>query len=345
MCCKYLPKGSWLYKILGCAPPTPPIPPVPPKPLQKIYSGVYDLMGATGDWRAYLKSVKDNGGCGVRFFVCYSWQGSQPISPYIVVDQYQHDNGMTFPMYDLTLWNPQFWTHLDEVLVCMRELGLTAWVVMEDFCSLKGDSTVKYWNPMYCSVQSLGPTTPGGVWGDPMKQYHRMLYVRTMESVFTTGVNYILEVMNEYDAIDWPDDYMVAWHDWAVGELQTIGIGTARENIIATPGRCAARIVTGGLMYSPHGIGTAAQVGPYIFVPPNKTIYSSDGFWGGQGGCDAKGRCGVGEDEAGEIGKAMKQVGANAFELLPREVYSENNDRANLDRMDPAPLKAMAFAE
>jgi hypothetical protein len=73
----------------------------------------------------------------------------------------------------------------------------------------------------------------------------------------------------------------------------------------------------------------------------SKMIWSSDGFWQGQGHADAKGRRGVGIDEARKIGARVKEIGG-AFELLPRELYRENNDRACLDNLDPAVIEAMA---
>jgi hypothetical protein len=93
--------------------------------------------------------------------------------------------------------------------------------------------------------------------------------------------------------------------------------------------------------YSPHGIGTAIQIASMYGIPPAKMIWSSDGFWQGQGHADAKGRRGVGIDEARKIGARVKEIGG-AFELLPRELYRNDNNRGDLDLFDPSVVESMA---
>jgi hypothetical protein len=94
-------------------------------------------------------------------------------------------------------------------------------------------------------------------------------------------------------------------------------------------------------LYSPHGIGTANQIASMYGIPPAEMIWSSDGFWQGQGHADAKGRRGVGIDEARKIGARVKEIGG-AFELLPRELYRNDNNRGDLDLFDPSVVESMA---
>jgi hypothetical protein len=380
--CRSCRKGSFFYGLLDCARylPAPPIPPVEPPieppddpitweerkicsvsfgvpgewcldqktvtvpvgspyplpchchtaPRIPVYVGAYDLMGATGDWKSFLRKCKSAGATGVRFFICYSWQGPQPTSPYKQVGTWKHENGDTFPLYRLIEWNKEFWDKLDDVLNNMRELDLTPWLVCEDFCSLKGDQHVKYFNPFYGSEEALSPATPGGVWGESMDKYHKALADRF------THYRDIVELANEYDIVDGSDEDYINWY-WRNSRDINVNV------FLATSG---ARVNRLGMrsrdeLYSPHGIGTAIQIEGMYGIPPAKMIWSSDGFWQGQGHADAKGRRGVGIDEARKIGARVKEIGG-AFELLPRELYRDNNDRAELSNFDPAVIEAMA---
>jgi hypothetical protein len=379
--CRSCRKGSFLYGLLNCAryevPPAPPIPDPPDDPVEPpivweerkicsvsfgvpgewclnqktvtvpvgspyplpchyhtapripVYVGAYDLMGATGDWKSFLRKCKSAGATGVRFFICYSWQGPQPTSPYKQVGTWKHENGDTFPLYRLSEWNKEFWDKLDDVLNNMRELNLTPWLVCEDFCSLKGDQHSKYFNPFYSSEEALSPATPGGVWGPSMDKYHAALVAKA------TARWCMGELANEYDIVDGTDEQYKRWDD-------SIGIPFDGDKHLVSSG---ARVNRMGLLsadiYSPHGIGTAIQIASMYGIPPAKMIWSSDGFWQGQGHADAKGRRGVGIDEARKIGARVKEIGG-AFELLPRELYRENNDRAELSNFDPAVIEAMA---
>jgi hypothetical protein len=378
--CKSCSKGSFWYKLLDChryqSPPAPPIPDPPDDPVEPpivweerkicsvsfgvpgewcldqrtvtvpvgspyplpchyhtapripVYVGAYDLMGATGDWKSFLRKCKSAGATGVRFFICYSWQGPQPTSPYKQVGTWKHENGDTFPLYRLSEWNKEFWDKLDDVLNNMRELNLTPWLVCEDFCSLKGDQHVKYFNPFYCSEEALSPATPGGVWGESMDKYHAALVEEiTIRAKMT-------ELANEYDIVDGTDKQYLRWDS---------ALGGPTFYPLVTSGARVNRLGLGEWadLYSPHGIGTAIQIESMYGIPPAEMIWSSDGFWQGQGHADAKGRRGVGIDEARKIGARVKEIGG-AFELLPRELYRENNDRACLDNLDPAVIEAMA---
>jgi hypothetical protein len=379
--CKSCSNGSFWYKLLDChryqSPPAPPIPDPPDDPVEPpivweertlcatswlkagewcidkkivpavvgspnppchihtapripVYVGAYDLMGATGDWKSFLRKCKSAGATGVRFFICYSWQGPQPTSPYKQVGTWKHENGDTFPLYRLSEWNKEFWDKLDDVLNNMRELNLTPWLVCEDFCSLKGDQHVKYFNPFYSSEEALSPATPGGVWGESMDKYHAALVKKV------TAYECLAELANEYDIVDGTDTQYDRWEDKMGGNVPAV------VTLISS----GSRVATLGLSewddwYSPHGIGTAIQIESMYGIPPAKMIWSSDGFWQGQGHADAKGKRGVGIDEARKIGARVKEIGG-AFELLPRELYRNDNNRGDLDLFDPSVVESMA---
>jgi hypothetical protein len=230
-----------------------------------VYVGAYDLMGATGDWKSFLRKCKSAGATGVRFFICYSWGGPQPTSPYKQVGTWKHENGDTFPLYRLSEWNKEFWDKLDDVLNNMRELNLTPWLVCEDFCSLKGDQHVKYFNPFYSSEEALSPATPGGVWGIQdgevelnlsMRPYHKALYKKTLDALM--GGGHLIEDANEGDVIGGTDNQMLAWFTWSNATL--IECGATRARIVTTVGRNVNEIKAICGAYSPHGVGTAGQI-------------------------------------------------------------------------------------
>jgi hypothetical protein len=336
-----------LFLAIGCdgVTPTPPVPPTPePAPTVRVFVGVYDLLGATGDVDAYLKACADAGAKGVRLFVCYSWQGPQPISPYAQIGTWTHDNGLTFPKYRLSAWNETFWTYFKNVLTACKGHGLTAWVVAEDYCSLKGDSRVKYYNPFYSSEEALGPSTPGGIWGEATRPYHASLYAKIIEAINGVGVDYLIEDFNEGWIVDGDEAQVSAWYSWSRNAL--IGLGVPAAKIVSTVGVPAIAQAAG--YFSPHGIGRPDQItAPVVGVPAARLIYSSDGYSGGSGGCDAKGRCGVGLDVANAYGLAAIAIGAYAVEIYPREVNAQNNDRADVDLfgISKQVIKAIAWAK
>jgi len=319
-----------------------------PEPgLVKVWVGAYDLLGAIGDTSRFLRKCKAAGAAGCRIFICYSWNAEQTgFQPYLKVGFWTHDNGTTFPKYRLgdpyhPSWDESFWHHLRLTLMEMKILGLSAWLVAEDFCSLKGDSRVKYYNPFYSSEEDLGPNTPGGIWGYSMKRYHEALFQKIIETANSTGVDYLMEAMNEADVVDGTVADVIAWNIWAHDSM--VSLGFQRGRIAASPGRGQIEIESSCRFISPHGIGRADQIQPLRGIDIGKTIFSSDGWWAGTGGADAKGRRGVGVTEALEIRQRLIETGSAGFELLPREIYGQDNDRANLDLFDPSPIDIMAL--
>jgi hypothetical protein len=310
--------------------------------MSKIFVGAIDLMGATGDWRKFLTRAKDAGAFGCRIFICYSWDGPQPISPYKSVGKWVHSTThQEFIKYRLREWNPAYWKKLWDVLCYMKKLGLEAWLVFEDYCSLKGNKTDKYHNPMYCSEEALPPNTPGGVWGEAMKPYHANLYWRTIFWANATKCPYYVEAMNEIGIVDGTDEQIIKWSGWANNRI--VSFGFPRGRVISSPGGSVASAIAGQVgIYSPHQIGTVAGVTALNGVPTTRTLYSSDGFWKGTGPADAKGRRGVGSDVAGPLAKRLNTVGAVGFELFDRGIWRKNNSRGNLDDYNPAVTKVMA---
>ncbi len=315
-----------------------------PTPTVRVFTGTYDIMGATGNLLAYLDKNNEAEAYGHRYIVVYSWNGPQSGgSPYVVAGSFTRSNGLTFAKYSLTQWDEAYWSRFRALARAIMDRGQKIWIVAEDFNSLEGDSREKYWNPFYCSVEALSPSTPGGVWGESMKHYHALLFQKIINELHGVGVSdFFMEPMNEFNIVDGTDSQRIAWHKWAVEKI--IELGVPRERIIAT-GKPAVEIAKETGFYSPHRIGEPSQIVAQGGIPTAKVIFSSDGFYTGRGDCDAKGRCGVGVDVAAEIGRRLIALGAFAFERLPRGCYRQNNNRADLDLFDPGPSREMAFAK
>jgi hypothetical protein len=324
-----------------------------------VYVGVYDLLVAEGDWRAFLRKVKSAGGTGIRIFAdCqWNWQGTQPYEHAAYDEETAEkirykdpsdpkdirnvngimtlvrESGAQFPLYNYNRLRATYWTRLSEVLNYCRELKLTAWVVFIDYCTLKTPGDMKYYSPWYCAVQRMLPGIQNGVWGEQMRPWFAAFYRNVWDAVRASGVDYLIEDMNEGDALGWDDAFMLSWFTWSNATMRAMGI--PKEKIVTTAARNVTAIAPLCGVFSPHGIGRPDQIKTYNGQPAAKTIWSSDGYWGGTGEPDAKGRRGIGLDVAKPIADAILSIGGDKIEFLPRVVYRWNNDKANVDAMTP----------
>lgn len=324
-----------------------------------VYVGVYDLLVAEGDWKAFLRKVKSAGGTGIRIFAdCqWNWEGTRPFE-YAAFDEATterirwkdpndlkdirndggtmvlvRESGRRFPLFDYTRPRAEYWSHLREVLEYCWELKLTVWIAMLDFCTLKTPGDEKYFSPWYCAVQRMLPGIQNGVWGEQMKPWIAAFYRQVWDVVRASGVEYLIEDMNEGDALGWDDTFMLSWFQWSNATMRAMGI--PKEKIVTTAARNVEKIAEMCGIFSPHGIGRPDQIREYAGIPASKTIWSSDGYWGGTGEPDAKGRRGIGLDVAKSIGESILSIGGDKIEFLPRVVYKWNNDKANVGAMTP----------
>jgi len=340
--------------------------PPDPQPRVRVWVGVYDHQVAEGDWRAFLRKVKEGKGWGVRVFAdCqWKWQGTMPFE-YAAFDEATaerirrkdpqdpkdieddggvmtlvRESGRRFPLFDYSRPRAEYWNHLRDVCEYCREIGLEVWIVMLDFCTLKSPGDDKYFSPWYCAVQRMLPGIENGTWGEQMKPWIAAFYQQVWGVVQASGVGYLVEDMNEGDALGWGDAFMVEWFKWSNATLK--GMGIPKEKIVTTVGRNAEAIAPLCGLFSPHGIGRPDQIKPTAGMAIDLTIFSSDGFWGGGPDCDAAGKCSFGADAAAALGEKVHEAGSGKFEWLPRHVYSRNRNRANLDDFNPAILRALA---
>jgi len=302
----------------------------------------YDIMTAKGDLLKWLEAVSDIGANGVRFFAIQTWGQHDkwhPFQPYPVVGKHPDRD---LPLFRLGEWNEAWWDRYKAILNKMKELGLTAHIVAEDMCSgLKQSGDEKHKNPMVGSEEALSPATPGGVWGKAMRQYHLALFRRLILEAWATEVNFTFEPMNEYDAIDWSDAFMIAWHQWAIDEARKI---YPDIKIITSASRNMEEIKKqvneiGGL-YSAHGFVRPEKIDEfYTKYGSEGFLISGDGGWDGDGRPDAKGRRGSSPVQLERIAEKMFKYGYPGHERFDRGLYFRNNDIANLDDYDDSAMR------
>lgn len=341
---------------------------IPPeeKPKVRVYVGVYDLQVATGDVRKHLTECKINDAEGIRCIAdCqWNWQGTRPYE-YATYDKVtaerirykdpldpkniQNDNGIMtlvresgarFPLFDYTKPRDTYWENFWNILSLCKELGLTAWIVMTDFCTLKTAGDAKYFSPWYCAVQRMLPGIQNGVWGEQMKPWFLAFYKQVWNTMQSIGCDYLIEDMNEGDALGWDDAFMLSWFTWS--NLALKGLGIPKEKIATTVGRNLDKIGALCGIISPHQIGRPDQIQPLSGIDSKKILWSSDGFWSGTGPADNKGKHGPGLDVAPALSQRIQSLGNYGFEYLPRDAYLANGDRACVDSLDLRVVKAIA---
>lgn len=350
-------------------PPVPPVPPVPP-PAIDITVEILDFLVAQGDWKAAILNLRGAGAKRIRFIAdCnWNWMGTQPWlpadydegtaklirnkdpnDPKVVVNRggvmtLVRESGAEFPIYDYTRRNETYWGRLAEVLAYCRANDFGVHLVLTDYCTLKTGGDGKYYSGWYCAKQRMLPGIHDGTWGEEMKKWFANFYKQVLVEVFESAADYHIEDMNEGDCLGWDNAFMADWFKWSNRTL--LNLAVPKNRIITSVGRNMDIIAPLGGFRSIHGIGTAAQIDAEFDerpddVPYGSVIWSSDGFFTGQGGADAKGRRGAGADEAAKIRESVKRIGGR-YSILLREVYGQNNDRADVDLMDTAPIMSLA---
>ena len=326
------------------------IPPEPPKISKMMTCSCYDLMTCDGNWRGWLGQIAEEGANGCRIFVLQTWGQKyrmDPFQPYPVIGTWcRPDIDKNFPLFQLRkegkpLWNPEWWAKYRQMLEEFKFLDLRIDIVGDDYCSLKKGKKDKYNHPYYCSLEALeefDPPTPGGVWGKAMKKYRVDLYKRLIQEAIDVGVDFTFEVMNEYDAKDWDDDFMVKWHEWAVGQSRNLGA----EIIIASAMRNKKRIKEKVDIYSQHGVVKPSKVDKIHdeWGDERDILISGDGGFDGNGTADKKGRRGASPEQMRGIARKIYDYGYEGYEYFDRGLYKRNNNRANLNDFDDKALIA-----
>jgi hypothetical protein len=182
---------------------------------------------------------------------------------------------------------------------------------------------------------------PGGYWtmdGRGVEGYFRNYIERMLKELKDVGVKFYIERMNEYDALDWPDDYMVEWHRREVEYLKTLGVKP--EALVASASRNWEAIASQVGVYSWHGVVRASRLAT-VPEPHSHFLVSGDGGWDGTGRRDARGRAGLGAEDAIIIGREMVSGQYWGYEYMDRGAYAERDNQMDASAVLFEPLEAL----
>lgn len=331
-----------------------------------------DFLTAYGDIDKFLLTCKEAGATAIRAFGGpVSWS-TLKLYPYLQAA----DNGipitfthptthMTWKVWDMGLdapkWNQAYWDRFDYCVGKVKEYELSLLLDIVDGCSWKGDKTVKYGFPMECGLHCMSdkddlpyitpkeaaslamPYFPGGVLGDGRRRYFQWLATEEIKHCKQIGVDLYVEPVNEF--IGWipPDDHTFsdAWYKWFTEYI--ISLGITSDRLVHTGATTATYPMPG--LQSLHGIVRADKLAawkPPAAVPnPGQWIISADGGSNDSGRTEG-GQTGGGADAAQglAIGQLVVQDGYAGAEHMDRGIWNPDNCQANLDKFDPAVLKA-----
>jgi hypothetical protein len=308
--------------------------------MNKIIScSCYNLLWCRGNWQKFIDKIAKYRANYTRIFLLWTWQDGWKFTPFQVIG-FIYGN----PYFDLSKWNVKYWEKFLKIINYIKNRLESIYIVLHCYPSLKKSGWQKYLHPFVNSIQA--DRLPGGVWGERMKKWHLRYFTRVIHELQRLKANFYIEVMNEYDAKDWDDDYMVSWHQWAVNEIMTLGV--PKEKIIASSMRNPKEIASQIGIYSVHGIVRPEKIPPQFDIAPNhKILISGDGGFDGRGRTDWKGRRGASINQMREIGKKIMKYNYVGYEYFDRGIEGKKAIKnkkliANVDLFDPKPLKAIA---
>jgi hypothetical protein len=217
-------------------------------------------------------------------------------------------------------------------------LGLKTILEVEDWCSLKQGGIDKYWHPYYVSPQAHSTATPGGLYGDALKQYMKKYWARLFQVTDKYGGVWI-SVMNEYDfkqnnpdgtPMD-PTEEKVKMVQW-YRDSRYFFLG---YQSVASAMRYHKELAALTNYYSFHGTGNQETYqkeiklfkdrGFDITVNTERLIPSGDGFSTGTGIVDFKGRRGITTQEVPWLANMVMNRGYAGYEVLVRYKHGHAN--------------------
>jgi hypothetical protein len=335
-----------------------------------LISGLYDLPTATGNLDGYLDNGADNGVDGYKFFTDYAWfmVGPRPFlyEPYtekvanilrkgtgegprqIEEDEngimvfINEKNHRPYPIFRLSQPNPAYDANLKFLFDEIKKREKIAWIALLDYCTLKAANPHKFWSPWYCSVEQMGPSTPDGVWGDAMWVFMLDYMRRVIRIAAASGVDYRIDIMNEYQALQGPDAFGLRWFQRAFDALRAGHDATKTDAVPRERFWCSSHYkeIEGiPAIFSPH------QVSPGRILAHEKAgarLLSTDGWTKGHGKPSQEGTAGPNAEEADSMARDAVKYGYFGLEILDHHAYFNNWVHADLSLVDYEPLYAAA---
>lgn len=318
-----------------------------------------DLMSGSGDIRMFAHTCANTGIKYVRFFALYTqpWRGTNPFQPYVMYRTwkagYPADSTPELPFFDLEQENIEWWNRLRGVLNIFREEGVGAIISLET-CPAEGYE--KYYHPFLSSKQKRNPDNPGqdsyltdGLWGDPSKPIHKTLCgwhkhfaERIIEEAKKSGVDFMIETGNELYWQGRTVEFAVNWHQWFVGVIEAAGVPKERISVSLIQGNVRDAISAQVGAYWYHGAVIPSAITDETWIDHARLYWSGDGGYNGSGQVDAKGRHGLGDDDAPPLARRIVDLGYPVYEYMSRKMWFLNNDSLNLDDFNPTPAAIVA---
>jgi len=321
---------------------------------KKLLVFVGDTLNCDGDLEAFFETCSKNGATDLRMIFSYAWKyNSSTLFKELCKWTAGYKDNPSLPFYDLEQKNEPCWDRLKLILMWLEKYGMGLSGDFHCFFSIKQDKPApwaKYYYPWLGNIQrhtnprSEVPKIPDGFWSfHPEWLRLQKNYVKSIvELVSQYKVDATYRVMNEYDVIGWADqpERAINWYGWFTHIMLKAGI--PKEKMIASNPIHPKQIMDEGLAQylSLHGYARMKKIETFG-VDPSQVILSGDGGFDGKGDADARGRRGLGIEDAKLLAEQINKCGYAGYEYLSRILYLNNNDRAYLPNFNPQPLKAM----
>lgn len=324
--------------------------------MKKLIISALDFFTAKGDKELFLNKCRDNGVTSIRIIYQYAW-GDNILSPYLKVGTWKagYSEAENMPFYaqgdKIAVWDASYLSKLDYGHSLIAKYIPEVYAVLHDNTSFKMEGWEKYKYPFLSSSPDRDINDPnyskypGGFWGLSKYQggaktvqfLHLRLASLVVNSLKKYGLKILLEFNNEDLVSGWDDKFISDYYEWLKNSFADLGI--PQSDIIAC-GRKAGIDHIG--LYSQHGISKLEDVIDFDYLPHNQIILSTDGGFKGNGCQDAKGRRGLGTEDAKIIAEKAVQDNYAGIEILSRCIYLKNNDWGNLDDADFSPIEEIS---
>lgn len=306
-----------------------------------IIAAAYDLMSSEINVPDFIRRLAHYGADGVHVLLVYAWEENVS-SPWkrVAVWRTEYEDAPLLPFYDLREYDEAWWDRFRELVRCVSENRMKLFISLDDFCSLKQGGWEKYRHPVLSSAPDRDPDwpevnrLPGGYWAigeETIEPYLHAYIKRVVDVLKSENSDFYIERMNEYDALDYDDEYYLRWHAHEVDFL--ISCGVERERIFSTPSRLPEKILEQVGFIIGHGVVRPEKVATYG-IEPQRLMLSGDGGWDGSGRADSKGRRGASYDEVQAILAKVKELGLRGYEIFDQGIYAERDTVARFDLYD-----------
>ena len=341
--------------------PEPP-PPLPAKARFPLFVFIPELMVAEGNLNEFCRAFRNAGGHGIRLFLLQSW--SDPLLlPWLPMEHdgktvYIVENGSRYPVTDFARPNPDYWARLSAVLAIIKANDLSVIASLGDNCSFNSHAQF-FQYPFVSAKQTVSPElfpmiepqgalreipgSTGGLYGPDKYPLFEAWVKAAADALDASGVDYKLEIQNEFSRFDWPAtapeprDWYAMIVDAVLGRAGLVHSGEMNVTL-QFPG-----------VYAMHQIERA---GMFPFPADfSRLMLSGDGGYAGpfagrsETDIDCEGRRGLSVEDAVELSQMIRGQGIlNGYEWMCKKMWRYSDFRANVDDI-PMDVPAAMTAE